>query len=119
MQGCARDCGIDEAQLLEHLARCRAVCFPPFDEDYGFVTVEAFASRKPVITCVDSGGPAELVADAVNGRVCEARPEALALALREMMDSASLAERLGTKGFEQVSDMTWPRAVGRLLAVAS
>jgi glycosyltransferase involved in cell wall biosynthesis len=46
------------SDMLEHLARCRAVCFPPFDEDYGFVTVEAFASRKAVITCVDSGGPA-------------------------------------------------------------
>ena len=41
---------VDDAQIVEHLARCRAVCFPPFDEDYGFVTVEAFASRKPVIT---------------------------------------------------------------------
>jgi hypothetical protein len=34
-----------------------------------------------------------------------------------MMESASTAERLGTKGLEQVSNMTWPRAVGRLLAV--
>ena len=110
---------IDEAQLLEHLARCRAVCFPPFDEDYGFVTVEAFASRKPVITCIDSGGPAELVEDNVNGRVCAPRPDTLAVALREMMDSASLAERLGTKGLELVSDMTWRSAVGRLLAVSS
>ena len=49
-------------ELLDHLARCRAVCFPPFEEDYGFVTAEAFASRKAVITCRDSGGPAELVA---------------------------------------------------------
>ena len=37
---------LDEAQLVDHLARCRAVVFPPFDEDYGFVTVEAFASAK-------------------------------------------------------------------------
>jgi hypothetical protein len=65
---------IDDRQMLEHLARCRAVCFPPYDEDYGFVTVEAFASRKAVITCTDSGGPAELVSDNVNGRVL--RPSA-------------------------------------------
>ena len=30
-----------------HLARCRAVVFPPKNEDYGFVTVEAFASARP------------------------------------------------------------------------
>ena len=110
---------VDEAQLLDHLARCRAVCFPPFDEDYGFVTVEAFASRKPVITCLDSGGPAELVVDNVNGRVCAPRPDALALALQEMMESPSTAERMGANGLEQVSDMTWPKAVGRLVAVTS
>ncbi len=77
---------IDDRQMLEHLARCRAVCFPPYDEDYGFVTVEAFASRKPVITCTDSGGPAELVTDNVNGKVCAPRPETLAVALREVME---------------------------------
>ena len=68
----------DRAQLLDHLARCRAVCFPPFEEDYGFVTVEAFASRKAVITCRDSGGPAELVEDGVSGFVCEPTPQSLA-----------------------------------------
>src|SRR5204863_1580972 len=51
---------ISEEELLDHYARCRAVCFPTMAEDYGFVTVEAFASRKGVLTCVDSGGPAEL-----------------------------------------------------------
>ena len=50
---------LDEAGLMHHLARCRAVVFPPFNEDYGFVTVEAFMCGKPVITCQDSGGPAE------------------------------------------------------------
>ena len=74
-----------------HLARCRAVCFPPFQEDYGFVTVEAFASRKAVVTCRDSGGPAELVVDGVNGFVCEpTRRRAIADARMRR----ALAERL-------------------------
>ena len=64
-RGCRRasrcSAGSTISQMLDHLARCRAVCFPPYDEDYGFVTVEAFASRKAVVTCSDSGGPAELV----------------------------------------------------------
>jgi glycosyltransferase involved in cell wall biosynthesis len=51
--------------------------FPPLQEDYGFVTVEAFASRKAVITCRDSGGPAELVQDGVSGFVCEPTPASL------------------------------------------
>ena len=52
--------------------------FPPLEEDYGFVTAEAFASAKAVVTCSDSGGPAELVEDGVNGFVCEPTPDALA-----------------------------------------
>jgi glycosyltransferase involved in cell wall biosynthesis len=107
---------IDDRQMLEYLARCRVVCFPPYDEDYGFVTVEAFASRKAVITCSDSGGPAELVSDNVNGRVCAPRPDTLAVALREVMEDRAEAERLGQAGLAKVSEMTWPRAVSRLLA---
>src|SRR4051812_25352517 len=48
---------VPQAELLQYFAHCRAVCFPPRGEDYGFVTVEAFASRKAVVTCTDSGGP--------------------------------------------------------------
>ena len=108
---------IDDQQMLDHLARCRAVCFPPHDEDYGFVTVEAFASGKAVVTCADSGGPAELVVDDVSGRVCRPEPESLAVALRELMDDAAAAERLGRAALSQVSKMTWSRAVAQLLTV--
>ena len=77
---------LDERGLVDHLARCRAVVFPPFDEDYGFVTVEAFAASKPVITCTDSGGPTELVQPDVSGFVIEPTPAALAAAFRRVMD---------------------------------
>jgi glycosyltransferase involved in cell wall biosynthesis len=107
---------IDDSHMLDHLAKCRAVCFPPYDEDYGFVTAEAFASGKPVVTCTDSGGPAELVLDDVNGKVCAPRPEALALALRELIDDAAAARRLGEAGLDKVAGMTWSRAVNQLLS---
>ncbi|MBK5298241.1 MAG: glycosyltransferase family 4 protein [Vicinamibacteria bacterium] len=106
---------LDEAQLVEHLARCRAVVFPPFDEDYGFVTVEAFASTKPVITCTDSGGPTELVVHEASGFVSEPTPAALAEAMRRLIDSRDLAERLGTAGRQVASGLTWPATVARLL----
>ncbi len=106
---------IDDAQLLTHLARCRAVVFPTFNEDYGFVTVEAFASGKCVVTCKDSGGPAELVRDGVNGFVTEPTPEALASALRAVMQDRNLAVRLGEAGARDASAMTWPAAVEKLL----
>ena len=105
----------DDRTLLEHLARCRGVVFPPFNEDYGFVTVEAFSCAKPVVTCRDSGGPAELVQDGVNGFVTDPTPESLARALRALMDDRKLAERLGEAGAAASAAMTWPAAVQKLL----
>lgn len=107
---------LDDAAVLEHLARCRAVCFPPVQEDYGFVTVEAFASRKAVITCHDSGGPAELVTDGVHGRVCAPTPEALARALREVSEDRALAERMGAAAFAAGAQLNWPETIRRLTA---
>jgi glycosyltransferase involved in cell wall biosynthesis len=106
---------LDEAQLLERLARCRAVVFPPLQEDYGFVTVEAFASAKAVITCHDSGGPAELVEDGVSGLVCAPEPAALAAAMRRLSSDAALAQRLGTAAHVRGSSLRWPATIDRLL----
>ena len=106
----------DEA-LIDHLARCRAVCFPPLGEDYGFVTVEAFASRKAVLTCIDSGGPSELVRDGETGLVCDPTPGAMAAAIARVTDDAGFAERLGGAAAEWAARLTWPAAVKRLVIV--
>lgn len=108
---------VDDAEMLAQLAGCRAVCFPPLSEDYGLITVEAFASRKAVITCTDSGGPTELVRDQENGLICEPTPAAMAIALARMTDDAALAERLGTRAGEQAASMTWDAAVKQLVIV--
>ncbi len=107
---------ITDDELVAHLARCRVVCFPPFEEDYGFVTPEAFASKKAVITCRDSGGPAELVEDGVNGAICDPNPAALAEALRRVMQDPATAVRLGTHAFESSARLNWRDAVAQLMA---
>jgi glycosyltransferase involved in cell wall biosynthesis len=108
---------LDDAGLVEQLSRCRVVCFPPFEEDYGFVTVEAFASAKAVITCRDSGGPVELVAHGETGLVCDPTPAALASALRTLADDRPLAERMGRHARARAEELSWRRTVAALLAV--
>jgi glycosyltransferase involved in cell wall biosynthesis len=105
---------VTEPELLDGLARCRVVCFPPFEEDYGFVTAEAFASRKAVVTCRDSGGPAELVHDGVSGLVCDPTPVSVATALRRVMEDQALAERMGTAAFAAGSKLNWEATVQAL-----
>jgi glycosyltransferase involved in cell wall biosynthesis len=107
---------VSEPELLGHLARCRAVCFPPLEEDYGLVTVEAFASHKSVITCRDSGGPAELVMDGQRGFVCEPSAESLATALRRVMDDRALAEHMGAGAAEFARGLSWLSTVRELTA---
>jgi glycosyltransferase involved in cell wall biosynthesis len=106
---------IDDATLVEHLARCRAVCFIPKAEDYGLVTAEGFASGKPVITCTDSGGPAELVRHEVNGLVTEPTAASVAGAIGRLMDDRALAERLGAAAALTSLQLSWTNTVNCLL----
>lgn len=106
---------ISDAEMVDHLARCRAVVFPPFNEDYGFVTVEAFMCGKAVLTCSDSGGPSELVRDGESGYVTAPNPEALANAMRQVMNDKNLAQRMGEAGYAMASQMTWSDAINQLL----
>jgi glycosyltransferase involved in cell wall biosynthesis len=108
---------ISDDAMVDHLARCRAVCFPPLNEDYGLVTVEAFASCKGVLTCVDSGGPAELVRHGATGLVSDPTPNAVAGMIAAVMDDVALAERLGRAAAAWVSTLSWPTAVKRLVIV--
>jgi glycosyltransferase involved in cell wall biosynthesis len=102
---------VSDAALVEHLARCRAVFFAPHDEDYGFVTLEAFRSGKAVITGRDSGGPTELVQHGRNGFVAES----VALALDLLAAESGLAERLGACARLDAAPHRWERVVPELL----
>jgi len=108
---------LSDADLVGHLAACRAVVFVPKQEDYGFVTGEAFASGKPVITCSDSGGPLDLVRAGENGWIVDPTPDAVATACAEAMGSVALAERYGSEGRRLVDTLTWDAAVKQLVIV--
>jgi glycosyltransferase involved in cell wall biosynthesis len=108
---------VSETELVDHLARCRAVVFPPSDEDYGFVTVEAFTAGKPVITCTDSGGPLEFLRHDENGLVVSPTAPALAEAFARLMGSANLAERMGARARATVAPMNGPDTIRKLVIV--
>jgi glycosyltransferase involved in cell wall biosynthesis len=125
LRGLARDLGvadrvrfpgrIDDEAMLALYATCRAVCFTPRQEDYGFVTAEAFMSHKPVVSCVDSGGPAEIIDHGVSGLLCEPTPASVADGLRAVMEDAAMAERMGDAGAVRAANLTWPATVERLV----
>ena len=106
---------ISDGELVDHYARCRAVYFAPWNEDYGFVTLEAFRSGKAVVTTPDSGGPSELVEPDVNGLVAAPTAEGVAEALDRVAADRGLAERLGHTARSSAARFTWPSTVEALV----
>jgi glycosyltransferase involved in cell wall biosynthesis len=101
--------------LLDLYARCRAALYVPLNEDYGYVTVEAMLSRKPVVTTRDAGGPLEFVEDGVTGLAADAEPEALAAAIDALWQlPAARLEEMGRAGQERVAGITWDHVIDTL-----
>ncbi len=109
---------VSDDELIDLYASARGMLFTPFHEDYGYVTLESFLSRKPVVTTSDAGGPLEFVADETNGLVTEPSPEALATAINRLAADARLAARLGEAGYERARTITWDGVVERLVGAA-
>jgi glycosyltransferase involved in cell wall biosynthesis len=107
---------VSERELPDLYANALAVYYGPFAEDYGYVTLEAFHSRKAVLTLEDSGGPLEFVLDGVNGFVLPPEPSVIAQKIDLLFGKKLLAEALGIRGFETVArlQLTWDQVVRKL-----
>jgi glycosyltransferase involved in cell wall biosynthesis/GT2 family glycosyltransferase len=105
---------VGEARLVDLYADALLVPFVPRHEDYGLVTIEAFKSGKPVLTCTDSGETLEFVRDGENGYVVEPDPKAIAERLRHAIDHRPQAARLGARGLKSVSTIAWEPIVEAL-----
>lgn len=108
---------VAEREKRDFYARSLAVLYPPIDEDYGYVTLEAMLSSKPVITCRDSGGPLEFVIDRGTGLIAEPTPKALAAALDEVWEKREQATRWGTDGRARYEtlNVSWQNVVNKLV----
>ena len=105
---------VGDDDLIGLYADALAVIYPPFDEDFGYVTLEAFLARKPVVTATDSGGPNEFVVDGVNGLVCAPEPGELARAINRLAGRRSEAAAMGDAGYEVAAGITWDGVIERL-----
>ena len=109
---------VTDDELVELYAGALAVVFVPYDEDYGYVTLEAFLARKPVITAADSGGTLEFVEDGVNGLVLAPDPDALAGAFADLAGRKARAASLGEAGFARARTVTWEGVIEKLVGQA-
>lgn len=107
---------VDDDRLRSLYAGALAVPFAPKREDYGYVTVEAFLSGKPVITCADSGEAAAIVQDGESGFVCAPDPHDVARAMETLAADRGLAARMGQAGAAWARGLSWERVARTLVA---
>ena len=106
---------VPDEELVRRYAGALAVLYVPADEDYGYVTLQAFLAGKPVVTAKDSGGVLEWVEDGVTGIVTDGSPAAIGAALDTLAADRATAARMGEAGLERARNLSWGPVVDRLL----
>jgi len=107
---------VTEDELIQLYANAFAVYFAPVDEDYGYITLEAFLSQKPIVTCRDSGGVLEFARHEENALICEPQPEQIGEAFSRLYNNKSLCEELGNTGKLSISNINWDNVVDKFVA---
>jgi glycosyltransferase involved in cell wall biosynthesis len=107
---------VSDERLHELYLSALGVYYGPFDEDYGYVTLEGFAAHRPVVTLTDAGGPLEFVTDHETGLVVPPEPEAIAHAFDVLFSNRPKAKAMGEAGHAVLRERVpgWPEVVARL-----
>jgi glycosyltransferase involved in cell wall biosynthesis len=105
---------VSDQTVIQHYASCGLVWYAPLDEDYGYVTLEAFLSGKPVITADDSGGVLEFVEDGETGYIGKSNPESMAAQLDRWYEHRGFAKDMGLKAKKKISTITWDSVIESL-----
>ena len=111
---------VSDDELVELYANSLAIGYLPFDEDYGYVTLEAMLSGKPVVVPSDGGGAAELVEHGRTGMIVEPDPQAIADCLDSLYSDRARARRMGEQGLEKLTslNLSWEHVVEKIINAA-
>jgi len=111
---------VSDEELVDLYADALAVCYLPFDEDYGYVTLEGMLSAKPVVVTQDSGGAAELIEHMRDGMIVEPDARAIAESLDRLYSNRADVTRMGKSGREKLLAMklSWQNVVKKIISAA-
>jgi glycosyltransferase involved in cell wall biosynthesis len=109
---------MSEEEKVNLYSNSLGVIFPPYDEDYGYITLEAFYSKKPVITTTDSGGPLEFVIHDINGYIVTPDPRAVAEAMDQLYNNKKKAKAMGDSGYDKLRELglSWDNVIESILS---
>jgi len=107
---------VPEDEILKLYRDALGVCYLPWDEDYGYVSLETMYAGKPLIVARDGGGATEFVDDGREGLIVDPQPEAVASAIDELYLDRQRAREMGERGREKVlaMNLSWQQVVEKL-----
>lgn len=106
---------LTDVEIKHYYKNSLAVLFVPYDEDYGYITIEAMKSGKPVLTTTDSGGPNEFVVSGETGFSVAPDVSALAQKLEYMSEHRQEMRAMGNRAREKVASIQWSTVVDGLI----
>jgi glycosyltransferase involved in cell wall biosynthesis len=108
---------VEELEIIELYANALAVCYLPFDEDYGYVTLEGMLCAKPVVVASDGGAATEFIEDNSEGLIVAPEPRAIAESLDALYVDRARARMMGERGKEKLTAMnlSWQTVVENLI----
>ena len=108
---------VEESEIIDLYANALGVCYLPFDEDYGYVTLEAMLSGKPVVVANDGGGATEFIENDREGIIVAPEPRAIAESLDSLYADRERARLMGQRGKEKLTAMnlSWQHVVSKLV----
>ncbi len=109
---------VSQEDKIKLFAGSLGILFIPYNEDYGYVTLEGMYSKKAVITTDDSGGPLEFIEDGVSGFICKPAAKAIAERMDELYLSKQKAMKMGSNSYEKILSMnlSWENVISALIS---
>lgn len=107
---------VSEEELMNLYANCFAVYYGPYDEDYGFVTYEAAASRKPIVSTNDSGYVCSVIKSSNSGVIVNPNPASIAEGFQKLMEDTSFYDGIVKNTFSLEMPGSWVDVARELIS---
>jgi glycosyltransferase involved in cell wall biosynthesis len=116
---CVRGFVADD-ELIDLYANALGVAYFPFDEDYGYITLQGMLAAKPVIVPTDGGGATEFVEDGSTGSIVAPHPKAIAETIDQLHSDRERARRMGEQARDKIAaaSLSWANVVEKILSAA-
>jgi glycosyltransferase involved in cell wall biosynthesis len=109
---------VDNTTKLELFKACDLVCIPSRNEPFGIVTLEAWASGKPVVAA-DVGGPSEIVDNFRTGVKVNLTPESISWGIKYLLGdrSGESLKKMGLVCEKEAKNYDWAQLARQYLKV--